>query len=209
MSFPTTPILDNFNRTDENPLAGIWSSTKTYNSGGSTTAQLQTNQARQAGGLSSSHTVQQYPQDQECWATVATLANSDDVEVNGRIRDPSSAALDVYQWVWFVATASWRIIRIENDAGSGIGPNPTSPVLAAGDSIGMRLSGATIEGWHKPAAGSWSLIVSHVDPSPMLHAGFIGIGMNDADQAWRLDDFGGGSIPSANFAPVIFGRGAC
>jgi hypothetical protein len=208
MAFPETNLLDGFNRADENPLAGIWSSTKTYSTGGSTTTQLQTNQIRQAATLSSSHTIQAYPQDQECWVTISTLANSDDVEVNARIRDPSAAgAIDLYQWVYFVATTSWRIFRIEDGSGAGIGPNPTTPVLAAGDSIGMRLRGSTIEGWHKPAAGAWTLIVSHVDGSPLIHPGPIGVGMNDADQAWRLDDFGGGAIGGADIRASGLGRG--
>lgn len=208
MSFPETFLIDAFNRSDENPLAGgIWSPTRTYSPDGST-AQLQTNQARQAAFLSSSHTIQSYPEDQECWATIAALANSDDVELNGRIRDPNIAgAFDFYQWVWFVASSSWRIIRVENGVAIGIGPNPTTPDLAAGDSIGMRLVGATIEGWHKPAAGSWTLLVSYTDPTPLIHPGFIGIGMNDSDQAWRIDDFGGGS-PSRSNTIFRIGRGS-
>jgi hypothetical protein len=68
----------------------------------------------------------------------------------------------------------------------------------------MRLVGPNIEGWHRSGStGVWTRVVAHTDTSPMIHPGQIGIGMNDAAQAWRIDDFGGGSSSEQGYHRLV------
>jgi hypothetical protein len=83
--------------------------------------------------------------------------------------------------------------------------------VSANDSIGVQVVGSAIDLYHKPSAGSWTLIQSTTDSS-IASAGYIGIGSGAGITVEpRADDFGGGTISSSLPSDTPFlplGRGA-
>lgn len=186
MPFPTTPILDTFTRADENPLAGIW--TGPMEPGGDS-LQLLSNQVATIGAVNfgGSYVSALAGADCEAYATIATndAGNRSELYVRG-FTDING--LDGYCVSRVGST--WSIRRKINTGDAQIGATATQ-AFSSGDSMGIAVYGTTLEGWYKPAAGAWTLVLSRSD-STYAAGGFIGIRMFGT--TYRVDDFGGGTI---------------
>jgi hypothetical protein len=140
-----------------------------------------------------------YAADQEAYATIPTLPGSGgSVSLTGRIQDPGLGTNDFYQWTYTVGTG-WRMFVVIDDGYTQLGSTSASPVLAAGEKIGLELTSNSQKGYHF-TAGSWSVITTTSD-SQIVTAGFIGIEMADATVA--LDDLGGGAIGGPVVSPTL------
>lgn len=190
--FPTTPILDDFNRANEGPPMTGW--TAYYSTG----LKVVSNQCapNDNGGNAAYWTPAMGGSDVECYVTIATMpANGGETAVLARL-DPAGGGVngDAYQVSHFPAagTDSITIWRIDNSAYTSLGS--WSQELAAGDGIGIRCVGSTIEAWAR-ISGVWTLIGSVTDatysgasPTNRIALSNEGNGSSVA----RYDDFGGG-----------------
>ena len=203
MAFPTTGLLDNFNRATEDPLAnGTWSGPVIsghgqlkVGSGGSA------NQAvPSAGGNSSSYwSAATFGPDCEVF-TVLSQKPGDGllIALYARIVNPNVAgATDGYRLLILTLAAAdqWFISRIDNDVATTLGLLATQEI-ATGDSLGLEIVGSTITAYHK-SAGVWSAVFSRTDAT-YTAAGNIAI--FDNATTGLLDDFSGGTIVAAGGA---------
>lgn len=183
MAFPTTGILDNFNRANEGPPPSASWSTPAGLSG----CVVSSNQcaAAAANGFAVWNT--SYNDAQECYATIAVMSGS--VAVFARMQNTGSGAtLDGYSVVTGGTTI--YIQRIDNGGATTLG-SPISQTVSAGDAIGIVVNGSSIQSWYKASGGSWTLIDTQTD-STYSGSGQPAVVMTDTTA--RLDDFGGGTV---------------
>ena len=100
--------------------------------------------------------------------------------------------------------ATVSVVRVS--AGVETVLNSVSLGVGSTDSLGARITGSLTEAWHKPVAGSWTMVIQTSDAT---HAtpGEVGLGCNDSAQTFG--DFFAGVIQVAQpDPPGIGGRGA-
>src|SRR3990167_3338105 len=192
-AFPTTSLLDNFNRTNEGPPpSASWSyPVYPWDNG----LRVVSNQCVNNGAWSDAYWNTDVGDDEEWWATFASLGSDDSRNsVYGRIANPNSTSLRGY-YVEFTPKVGagadeWRIFRADSSTSSTqLVATVTGHDLAAGDGFGIELVGSTIKGY-KYVSGSWSEVLSRTD-STYLTGGYGAIGVeNNA----IFDDFGGGTV---------------
>lgn len=202
MAFPTTSVLDAFNRADANPLTGSWANYPRLNTG---RFQTLSNVARPGnlGITCAEHwTGATYGPDTEVGCTITSLptnvgerfelllrANNPTLTTSQSYRMRVAKAASGYDWtIWFLDTAT----------STQISAAPTNTALAVGDQIGFEAIGTTLTGYRKPSAGSWAQVLTD-SHSTLSAAGYIAAAMN-ADAA-GIDDFFGGTV-AAGGAPV-------
>lgn len=198
MPFPTTPILDDFNRADGVPsfTGGGW--TNQIEGANSGTLTINTNQlavSTNGVGESSSawYSASTYGPDCQVYCTVPVQpGNGNPMELYARVQSPGSAAQDGYGvYLWQDAgTDFFDVARTDNGVRTVLGATIPQE-YAAGDSFGMSVIGSTIEVWYRSGAGAWTSKGTRTD-STYSTSGYFGVGM------WfgtgRVDDFGGGTI---------------
>ncbi len=192
MPFPTTSLIDAFDRADENPVAAPWGGAPTRTVANQDNIRILSNQlARGAGAQSGGGGwyATSYAADQEAWLTVATMSAAGSAGLNARIVSPNTGAVDYYEWAYTVGTG-WRMFKVVDNVYTQIGSTVTTPALASGDGTGFELIGSTLRGLHR-VSGVWSQIMFVTDTT-LTAGGFIGAVMTDA--AARCDDFGGGVV---------------
>ena len=201
-SFPTTGIIDAFDRADGQPsfTGGGW--TNQIEGANSGTLSILTNQLAvltNGTGESSSawYNTSTYGADCEVYCTVSTLPGAGNpTELYARLASPGSAAVDGYSVMFWHSDSVLRVYRYDNGATTQLGAD-ISRTSVAGDSFGMQIIGSTIEVWYKASGGVWSSYGTRTD-STYSAEGNLGVGM------WfstvRVDDFGGGTYvpPTAN-----------
>ncbi len=215
MTFPTTAVLDNFNRANEGPPPSAdWSAFDVswgYDGGlvvAGSVARMESDVV--CGDFYSAAT---YGPDCEVYATIAEKSAISDpagstfglyLRLVGGDADFSSASY----YKLSIGSNSvdgdfYAVIRCTGGTVSTIDNGTTT--IATGDSFGLERSGNTLNVYRKPAAGSWGLIDSVVDGSPLSAvAGNVGIdGSCLADLLPTLDDFGGGDTVTAPAAPTL------
>lgn len=182
-AFPSTPVLDTFNRSDEGPPPSAnWTD-------GAEGMQVLSNQIAviaDATANASFWTAAAFGPDVEGYITsnanpVTVLFV--DVGVNGY-----AVSLD------FSGNEA-TVLRF--DAAVPTTLLTVAVTLGAGDAIGLRRLGSIVELWHKPAAGSWTCLGGAYDITYPSLTGNIGLLATDA--AWRGDDFGGGDVVAVVF----------
>jgi len=195
MAFPTTPILDDFNRPNEGPPPSAdWSDFP-----GTDGMVVDGNEAIPDGASGGGY-----------WNTItnancevyATLVNIDDGE--GMILFARSN--DIAPPLDPGAIGYWLIIARDDVGGDGVilfsgisGPLDLATLdLNIGDKFGLECNGNTITGYHCPVGGTWIQVVSAVD-STTLGPGYIGAVLGTDV---HIDDFGGGDY---NAPPIPIG----
>ena len=207
--FPTTGILDDFNRSNQDPIAGIWTQ---YPLGGSVGCRVSSNTAiKQAGtpgdGCYVTATFSQ--QDQEAYATFPNATSH--VEAGAArlhicLEDVGTTGADGYN-IKFAKDASTDILtleRLSNGSNTQLGAVINQEV-DDDDKLGIeRKSDGTLHLWYDSGSG-WTDLGNRSDSTYDCTDSNIGIGTTST--SFAFDDYGGGNtvIPStANYGPIIF-----
>lgn len=196
MAFPTTSVLDAFNRANGLLVGGNWSN-DTFNFGaGSTALTINTNQV--APENASYGEVYWNPTtfgpDSEVFVTYAVAAhNGGDWGVGLRVTNPDSTAVDGYRCAVFQLAGNdeVKLYRVDNGVATQLGVTVTQN-FSVGDSFGAEMIGSTLQVYRK-TAGSWASIASRSDGT-YTAAGYIGMYTFSTGANGRLDDFGGGTV---------------
>lgn len=197
MAFPTTPILDDFNRPDEGPPPSAnWSTLPAVASHVVSALKMIGNSPIDS-CVSVWNTL--YGADVEAYFTLTTVP-------------ADLAQINLYIKYIFTVQDGWWIAVTRNDmAGDTIsGDIVSAPVLInlqSGDAFGIQQVGTSVSVWYKPVGGSWGLIET-LTSAPFIADGSIVIESSaNNGGAPAVDDFGGG-----NYIPpgVVVGAGdAC
>lgn len=208
-AFPQTPIIDDFNRANEDPLAGGWYS-GSFIFGGTPGLAVSSNVCK-TGGSSAAYRGQWWAEEftamQEAYVTCTTAASTEDdgfgVGVSGDLDASANGGRVLWQAIPTGNSAS------EDSISSGYAdPNSIShrvrtwADMQAGRKLGMRAvpqSGfGILETWGDFGSG-WKWLNAYTSSEP-LDAQKISLICRD--QTVRVDDFGGGGA----FAPQLYRR---
>jgi hypothetical protein len=198
-SFPTTGILDNFNRADESPLAnGTWSMPIET---GHDNIVLVGNQIQRSGAGSSGDaywSASSFGPDAEVYVTVTTKPADGFCEaVVCKIANPNSSSLNGYQGEFCSAagTDTWTIYKIANNSFSALSVSGSDVELTAGDSIGLECKVGS-QKLKRKSSGVWANVKTATDSSYDSVIGNIGVHVEGTTS--QADDFGGGTVNSCS-----------
>lgn len=176
MAFPTTPILDNFNRADEIPIAAPWVII------GGADCRIVSNQFATSGGAYRQAYYSAFSStDVEFYATMATFTGEMYMmfRMNGTT-DANKTGYNVY--------IGDTVVTLSRHPGPELGTFNIVP--ASGDSIGVSAVRTALEVWFKVGAAAWTRIIQVNDGA--YTSGYCLL--QCADTICRWDDFGGGAI---------------
>lgn len=225
MSFPTTGVLDNTTRADENPLSngGKWTTPVRT---GDERLQLVSNLVGAAGTASSfpnaGWTNQSFGPSAEAWYTINswdTINAGTFFFVYVNIQAVSVASPTYYGLDLRLGTAgqpAGLTLRRTGPSGWFVVESTTllPTFVAAGDQVGLRSNGRIIEAWFQHA-GTWALVASEDDAArsgaAALPAGYSGWGQQFPGvngNPVRMSVFGGGTASvSTRFRLPLLGAG--
>lgn len=193
-TFPSTSILDNFNRANENPIAGGWSANPVYF--GISTARVVSNtlRARNTGTDTIAHPYWNttFAANQEAYVTVSDASTVSDVLVLCRATDVNTGTFLNDHYAVRMTGGNFSLRETINDTDADLAS--VAQTLSSGDSLGIRCNSTTISGWYKASGGSWVKLLQVTDNS-LTGSGFIGIMLTvTSSGTGDLDDFGGGEL---------------
>lgn len=183
MPFPTTPVLDDFNRADLASLgptygANVHSAWPSFS--------IASNQASNGvTAFRSNYWLEQFQESQECYATLAVAAMP---RMLCRLQNPG-ASPNYYEFS--AAAPNAFLVRTVAGARTQLGANLTY-TPAIGDMVGLQVEGAAIRAWLNVAGGGWTLLGERTD-SAIPGAGWIGFAAPTVASN-IIDDFGGGGF---------------
>ena len=194
MAFPTLAVIDNFNRSNVGPpLSATW--TDLYNG-----TKVVSNQGVGTTAADSNVSLYEisYGPATECYLTQISIGGTgSSIGVFARCTTLNIATFDgYYVEVVQAATDTWSIYRIDNGTPTLLGATFTQ-AFEAGDSIGIYVSGSTIQAYYKSGAGAWAQCGTNRTDSTYSAAGYIGLAVTGTDQPF--DNFGGGT---SGVAPI-------
>ncbi len=203
MAFPTTGVLDDFNRTDENPLSdgGDWSQMVWNGDDLKIVSNEVTDDGAQGGNYRSDQT---YGADSEVFTTLATVG-TDFGAVLLRLADAGGSTPDGYEFNFIISgTDRVAVQRIDNGSETLLG-SVVNLTVVTGEKVGFEAIGSTLKGY-RFTGGAWQEEISRSD-STYTAAGNIGMFLNTG--GWDVDDFGGGTVVAAagGFTPRSYPRG--
>jgi hypothetical protein len=184
--FPSTPVLDDFNRTNSATLGANW----TITSGNVTNFSVGSNQAHDANAVRFGWdywNASTFGPDSEVYATVAT-ASSDARRVCLRF-DPTGGNSG---YCLNQISNTWTLLRLAGGPSTQLGAAYTQN-LNVGDKIGLRAVGTQLEAWYYDSSiSTWIPLFSRTD-STYTGANYIALESRASD----IDDFGGGNFSSS------------
>jgi len=185
MAFPTTSVIDNFNRADAANLGANWSTFW-----GDPTNTIVTNQAvGSTGWRGNYYNVGTYGPDCEAYLTLTALGATYTFYLF--IRTTSTSPLTGYAIKVESALSRISLKRYLNGS-EAEGMAAYTQAVTAGDSIGISCIGSTITGWYKSGAGAWTEL-GHVTNTYITNAGYICLDHTSTTTANSFDNFGGGT----------------
>jgi hypothetical protein len=206
VSFPTTSVLDNFNRADEDPLGGIWSENL---SGGSSSCRILSNVAVK----------QAAPAGDGCYVT--SNFSSPDQEVYGTLPNATSHTTTSGSNIVFclqggvgtssvdgyalqakkvdAGTDTVNLARITNAAYTQLGASVNQEVTN-GNKVGAERKGSSINFWYDGGSG-WTQLFTRTDTT--YNCSNSTIGMHLFSTTYQVDDFGGGDIVAESSEPDL------
>lgn len=181
IDFPTTGILDDFDRADEGPPPSpSW--TDTWLQGGLRVVTSEC--ANNAAGGDAYWNPSTFGPNAEVFTTINVVQA---FYLGVRLTTPTPVAVDGY-FVYYLG-GNWTISRIDDGSFTQLGA-AASAALSVGDGAGLEADGSSISIYNRDG-GAWSLLTSRTD-STYATAGYIGLGCDSTSA--RADDFGGGTI---------------
>lgn len=203
MAFPTTSVLDDFNRANTGPPPSANWTSGAFNTSG---LKVVSNQALRVAGANGDGfwNPSTFGPDGEVFVTLVNLAASGNIYLYLRLNNvPGFATANGYA-LYAASAGSTIVYRIDpGGAATQIG-STMSPGFTAGDSVGASIAGSTIS-VYKKTGGVWSLVGTRSE-STYTTSGYIGLAINDNDTQ-ATDDFGGGTILSLVGSYVTHGLG--
>ena len=188
-----TPVLDNFNRANENPLSGggNWGSISSL--GG---AQLVSNAlASPSPTTAASLWSTVFAGDVETYGTILISTNNAGLYAEATL---SSGNANGYLWQWQGndVSPSFALYRSDNNVLTTLGTF-SGFTLTAGDKLALRVVGDSVQGWVYHL-GSWQQVASATDTT--YRTGRIGVRPRGTTPI--IDDFGGGGVPAPKLTTV-------
>ena len=200
MAFPTTAVLDNFNRTNEGPPpSASW--TGSIKDISTDNLEVISNTLQSGGGDGQAYwDLTTFGPDSEAYTDVPAMTTTAGTWMDLFVRIGGTPPLltDCYMGELYNVTADspgYYIFRIDNSASTQLGASIDSSAFSDGDSLGLEALGTAITMYRKPAAGSWASLGSRTDATYGT-AGFIGVRVVET-AGYELDNFGGGTIIAA------------
>lgn len=202
IDFPTTAVLDGFNRADGgSPPSPNWTTGVGYSNEEVVGHLVVSNQLRRQSGSTAeaeSHwSARQFGPDAECYIT-ATSLGVQELTLGVRLNNIGSGVADGYFAV-IQDGDEIRIYRSEGAVHTLLAGEVTFPDIATGSKWGIRAIGDHIELWSDSGSG-WELLLAAFD-STFTGAGYVGIHTISVSIS-TLDDFGGGTVGVAELLPA-------
>jgi len=195
VAFPTTSLLDDFNRADTTLNTGNWGQLDFVGPGLS----LISNQCGSASNFRASYWTTSFAADQEAFCTIQTVGSSGLILFLRLVSPLAQASTSAYAVYADFGGSLLQLYRLDPVNSYHLLAS-TSVTWGAGDKVGGQIVGSALSAWRAPAAGSWTQVVSATDAT-YSSGGVIGIEHENA--ATRSDDFSGGSyVAAATLAPV-------
>ena len=191
MPFPTTGLIDDFNRANDSTLGANWTADPLTR--GLASCSITSNEA--SGVIDDDwYNAATYGPDCEAYVDLSVVAAN--VEIFLRVLNPGSAdACDGYSL--FIDTGAspdaWMIKRTDNDVQTTLGAS-VNQNIANGEKFGIEAIGSTIKGYHY-TAGAWSEKISRTDAT-YNSAGSLAMFIGNSSAA-RMDNFSGGTVVAA------------
>lgn len=199
MTFPTTSILDNFNRADTSNISGSssWGASTLFGQSafGITSNQLDTIAANCNNIWTPTYT------DTEVYITINDAMYGTNRIALGARFSGSGSTPNGYFVFWKHDNDTIGFYKYTSGASSQIGTD-ISIVLSAGDKFGMSVIGNTLTAYAYQS-GAWSSIGSQTD-STYTSAGYLWVFARLNSTANLMDDFGGGEVVSSSAVPIFY-----
>ena len=190
VTFPTTPLIDNFNRAD-GAIGSQYSMAWT----GSIPDTITSNQVVAKTGGSGSYLNTPLPANQEVYFKVVTPPSGGTAgEIDIEVRWQGLSGPGYYASIF---NGAWQINKYDGANLTSLNSVVASPP-SAGDSVGMSIVGNVITLFYKAGSSPWVQMVQATD-STYTGGGYVGWWMGDGGV---IDDFSGGSTSSAINTPV-------
>lgn len=188
MTFPSTSVLDQFNRAA--PLGSGWSSPVVPGDATPTITSNQVSVGSAAYG-STYWNAGTFGPDGEVYITIPTLvANNEACGIFFRVSNPNAAGLTCYLVEYQrkpAATDLTKLFRYDNSTTLTQVGSSISQEFSAGDTLGVKFLGSTYRVYRNGAQ-----IGSDLTDATYKTAGYIGLELENT--TGRLDDFGGGTV---------------
>jgi hypothetical protein len=200
VAFPTTGILDNFNRADTGPpLSASWDY-PVDNNGAAGLKVLSNQCGENSSGYASSWWTTAVGPDSEIYATcVGAIASGVSIDLFLRLASPGSggsgnASVDGYDVGFYNNAGTFELYhwRIDNNVYTQLGSTQTPGPLNAGDKIGAEMIGSTLQAYRHNGT-SWSSYGSSRSDSTYSGSGYVGVQIATSTTQ-RIDDVGGGTV---------------
>ena len=204
-SFPTTPILDNFNRADESPLDnGTWDTSCLASEGTTTRLRVLTNQCAVESGAAGNCGQQWLASfgagDHEAYVTLAVVAatNAGWIQVDAKLAgcgQPAVGTLSCAAVRWQPSGGALSQLDVFSMGGS-VGVGHSFFTLgwldaANGDRIGVRQKGDYVHAYRDHSGGGWTWSGA-IWKVPSGSGDQLGLNMRTS--VAQADNFGGGSV---------------
>jgi hypothetical protein len=186
MSFPTTSVLDDFNRADTVPPALPSANWLDYLDGASPTAAVQSNQLGPTNAFQSNYWTELFDEDQEVWATLEVMPGQSFVLV-ARAQNPNTPTRSYYYLIIW-GGGDVYLEKVVAGAGSFLQTLGGVGTILAGDEVGLRCEGSTISAWQNGVQ-----LGTDLTDATITGPGYVGLAFGNSDVG-RIDDFGGGSL---------------
>lgn len=196
MAFPTTGILDNFNRANEGPPPSAnWSGPVVV---GESRLVVSANavQGENATSICSGWwNPSTFGPDSEAFITLVSggaLVAFFGVQL--RLAGPNTAGVDGYLFDAAALADELVIYRLDNGVYTQLGVT-IAATWANGDALGGEIIGSTLQSYRKPSGGAWGAIGTSRTDATYTAAGFISFrSTGDGTSHVPGDDFGGGTV---------------
>jgi hypothetical protein len=192
-TFPTTGLLDDFNRANNASLGANWSTLDTYASLGITSNACQPNASSGSGAY---WNVATFGPDSENYVTVAAIGGSSQFfDQYVRVGTPGG---NYNAYAHECTTNAGALYRVDAKVYTQLGAGLTITV-AAGNIIGLEVIGSTLTLYKN--AGSWASNASRTD-STYSAAGNIALFADNT--GIHFDDFSGGTVVGGGAAQIPY-----
>jgi VPS62-like protein len=187
----TSPVLDDFNRSDENPLSdgGEWDNSVYASS--EQGLRVVSNELAAASLTDTAWRNDQYGPDQEAWVTIAVKPGGGNaVRVYARLQAPGTSGYDGYMLRYQQNAGIDQVFveRIDNSAIVTL--KALNQEFCMNEKLKIRAVGSNIQAWRYDGR-SWQMF-GIVSDATYVGPGYIGLGLRNS--SGRLDDFGGGGV---------------